>query len=191
MSQNVTLTIEPTQITVPIQMLLDQVLSKAGIKTASVPKIGQPWPGQGGIYAGVMRGEGDQPDYHLILAVDTTSIFSDIQWGGYGDTVPGADSEWDGQANTGAILSASGDHPAAEKVAAVMVDGHSDFYLPAKRESALLYANLPEQFEAAYYWTSTQRSAYDAVYQYFGYGNQGYGGEYDKLRARAVRRLIL
>ena len=31
------------------------------------PRIGQPWPGQGGIYAGVMRGRNGGADYHLIV----------------------------------------------------------------------------------------------------------------------------
>lgn len=40
-------------------------------KTAPVsapPAIGQPWPEQGGIYAGISRGDGDTPDGHLIIA---------------------------------------------------------------------------------------------------------------------------
>lgn len=34
---------------------------------ASTPRIGEPWPGQGGIYAGIMRGRDGGPDYHLIV----------------------------------------------------------------------------------------------------------------------------
>lgn len=33
----------------------------------AVPSIGQAWPGQGGIYAGLMRGRDGAPDYHLIV----------------------------------------------------------------------------------------------------------------------------
>lgn len=32
-----------------------------------LPKIGTEWKGQGGIYAGMVRGEGAEPDYHLII----------------------------------------------------------------------------------------------------------------------------
>jgi hypothetical protein len=35
--------------------------------TLKVPPIGQPWPGQGGTYAGVGRGRDGQPDCHLIV----------------------------------------------------------------------------------------------------------------------------
>ena len=33
------------------------------------PPIGEYWHGQGGIYAGLARGENGQPDYHLVLAM--------------------------------------------------------------------------------------------------------------------------
>lgn len=35
--------------------------------TASPPSIGQPWPGVDGIYVGISRGEGSEPDGHLVL----------------------------------------------------------------------------------------------------------------------------
>ena len=31
------------------------------------PRVGQPWPGQGGIYMGIIRGDDGAPDYHLIV----------------------------------------------------------------------------------------------------------------------------
>ena len=31
------------------------------------PRIGQVWPGQGGVYMGIMRGEDGGPDYHLVV----------------------------------------------------------------------------------------------------------------------------
>ncbi len=34
----------------------------------TLPAIGQPWPGQGGTYAGIARGRDGQPDHHLIVA---------------------------------------------------------------------------------------------------------------------------
>ncbi len=43
---------------------------------ASVPRIGEPWPGiDGSAYAGLSRGEAGQPDMHLVLLPDepTTS----------------------------------------------------------------------------------------------------------------------
>ena len=42
-------------------------LSKGTIKDQQAPRIGAEWPGQGGIYAGIMRGRDGAPDYHLIV----------------------------------------------------------------------------------------------------------------------------
>lgn len=61
--------------------------------------------------------------------------------------------------------------------------------LPSREEQSLLYANLKSEFKPEWYWSNTQYSRYGACGQSFGYGYQGYGGKYDKLRARAVRRL--
>ena len=64
--------------------------------------------------------------------------------------------------------------------------------LPTRFESALLYANLQDQFDAdAYYWTDTQYSADNAWTQVFDDGNQDdYGKSYEG-RARAVRLIQL
>ena len=66
-----------------VQAMLDNIM-RGGIPVpqpeapANVPpKIGEVWPGQGGIYAGTVRGDDGQPDYHLILAgLERT----DINW---------------------------------------------------------------------------------------------------------------
>jgi hypothetical protein len=43
----------------------------AAAPLASVPRIGEPWPGiDGSAYAGLSRGEGGQPDMHLVLLAD-------------------------------------------------------------------------------------------------------------------------
>ncbi len=61
--------------------------------------------------------------------------------------------------------------------------------LPTRWESALLYANLREQFDTdAWYWTSTQCSASRAWFQYFYYGTQLDDSKSVEARARAVRR---
>ena len=63
--------------------------------------------------------------------------------------------------------------------------------LPNSREQALLYANLKEQFEEAWYWSS-EPHATDSDYawlQDFYYGNQYYDATDVTYRARAVRRL--
>ncbi|ETF00696.1 hypothetical protein W822_20165 [Advenella kashmirensis W13003] len=197
MSQTVTLALENAKVDIPLRSLLEQIGSTIKVTmhvdsgTPPVPKIGEYWHGQGGICAGIMRGHGGKPDYHLILAVDSSAKFDDIKWGGYGTKIDGADDQWDGQANTQAILRANGTFPAAELATTVRCDGHTDFYLPSKRESALLYANLPDQFESGWHWTSTQVSAYSAAIQNFLNGSQSNYVKDDEFRVRVVRRLTI
>jgi hypothetical protein len=50
----------------------------AAAPVAPFPAIGQPWPGYGGFYAGLSRGESGQPDAHLVL-LDTEPT-KDLTW---------------------------------------------------------------------------------------------------------------
>ena len=151
------------------------------------PRIGQPWPEQGGIYAGIMAGRDGQPDYHLILAPAEQGSLEDIKWGPYGKSIDGSVSYFDGCANTAAMVDAGLD--LGKRIAALQIDGHTDYHLPSQAEMHLLAANLEDQFEQDdWYWTSTQYSSSNAWCQTFSYGYQ-----YDILkdveaRARAVRR---
>jgi len=63
--------------------------------------------------------------------------------------------------------------------------------LPNRREQALLYANLQEEFKEAWYWSNTQHASHSiyAWCQHFGDGDQGSIHKDSELRARAVRRL--
>ena len=63
--------------------------------------------------------------------------------------------------------------------------------LPTRREQSLLFTNLKEQFEGAWYWSGEQHASNSdsAWYQTFDGGSQYYYGKSFKLRARAVRRL--
>jgi hypothetical protein len=153
----------------------------------SVPRIGEVWPGQGGINGGLARDENGAP-YWLIVSPAEIGFFDEIQWGGYGVDVPDAKSEFDGRANTVALLATTEQHPAAQKCAAVEHEGHRDYYLPAKREMAVLYANVRELFEG-WHWSSTQYSAHNAWYQFFDDGYQVNASKSNTGRARAVRRL--
>lgn len=156
----------------------------------SPPPIGEFWKGQGGIYAGLMRGEGSQPDYHLVVAVGDQGEVADISWGGDGQAEPRACSDRDGRANTLALAESEHSHPAAEWAAAHEVDGHRDFYLPARRELRLCWVNVPELFADAWYWSSTQFSPGYAWVQVFGVGGQHTALKVYEFRARAVRRVL-
>lgn len=65
--------------------------------------------------------------------------------------------------------------------------------LPTRREQSLLFANLGEEFESAWYWSGTpsESRSYYAWYQDFGDGVQNLTRKFFEFRARAVRRLSL
>jgi hypothetical protein len=65
--------------------------------------------------------------------------------------------------------------------------------LPDRVESALLFALMKDEFVEEAYWTGEQHAAYSdcAWYQSFSNGSQGSYGLTSKLRARAVRRLVI
>ena len=65
--------------------------------------------------------------------------------------------------------------------------------LPTRREQALLYANLKDEFEERAYWSCEAHESESgwAWFQYFHDGYQGRGHRSDELRARAVRRVMV
>ena len=65
--------------------------------------------------------------------------------------------------------------------------------LPSRNEQSLLFANLKGQFQGAYYWSNQQYETESswAWCQGFSTGRQDSTHEYDELRARAVRRLVI
>lgn len=159
--------------------------------TASqVPAIGEYWKGQGGVYAGAMRGENGQPDYHLIVPTDPAVMGQKLAYGGYEVDETEASSRRDGLSNTQHLVEGSGEnHPAAQWCDSITIEGHKDLYLPAISELALCMANVPELFEKEWHWSSSQRSAYGAFLMYFVDGDQDDGGKDNELRVRPVRRL--
>lgn len=150
-----------------VRWLLDNVLQKASTPNArtnkTTPRIGERWPGQGGIYAGVMRGRDGAPDYHLLVG-DAVETLKPLPW----DKAMAAAKDMEG-------------------------DGHKDYTLPFRAEQALQFANVPELFESEWYWSCEQHAAYSgcAWVQGFGGGSQGYGHKSYDYRARAVRRLVI
>ena len=131
------------------------------IVATTPPRIGEYWRGQGGIYAGVARGENGQPDYHLILAMKE----------------PQQGFTWE---------------DAKAYAQTIAVEGHHDFTLPSRFESALLYANLRDKFNTDHWhWTGTEYSAGRVFNQDFDYGRQDCCSAVSfEARARFVRRFI-
>ena len=74
----------------------------------------------------------------------------------------------------------------------VIADGHQDFTLPNRIESALLYANLRNRFDFNHwYWTGTEHSPSRAYSQNFHSGKQDDHIVSIESRARFVRRVAL
>jgi len=162
----------------------DQV--KAPAANIDVPASGTYWAGQGGIYAGIRQGE-DGELYHLIFA---DKDLGEHAWGEYG-TDTAATSKVNGILNTTTLLEADGTFPAAEAAGNHSADGHHDFYLPSVGELNHAWQTIAEHFEKTWYWSSSQRSAYDAFGMYFDDGVQDYVDKSNELRVRPVRRLFI
>lgn len=157
----------------------------------TLPTFGEVVPGEGGRLGAIMRGPlvGGirQPDYAIIVPDLAAKA---ITWGKRGQDVAGAQSQTDGLANTAAMLAAK--CPPALHIAALKTaDGHADLYLPARAELQALYANVPELFDKAWHWSSTQNSSYGAFIQSFEYGFSSWLIKCNGCRVRAVRRIPL
>ena len=150
----------------------------------AMPAIGQAWPGQGGVRVGIMRGINGGPDYHLIAAAPD-ALAKDIAWGPAGDA-PAIDTH-DGLSNTRLLAQCITNFPAARYAHNFQADGHSDFYLPSRRDASLLAANVPELFTGHRIWTSTQDDEYNAWLQ-DSRSTQGWGGKSNKYAVLPVRR---
>ena len=160
------------------------------VAPSSIPEIGQPWPGQGGINSGLVHARGDVPAHYLIIAAKDVGS---LEWGGRGVEVKGL-SKTDGYTNTQVLIGNDDErkYPAAQDCAEYQADGHHDFYLPAAAELYHCWVSCPEVFaQDCYYWSSSQRSAYDAFSLVFGDGGQDDFGKLYALRVRPVRRFFI
>lgn len=63
--------------------------------------------------------------------------------------------------------------------------------LPSRREQSLLFANLKNEFQGAWYWSGELYSESSAWHQNFRYGGQSYDAKGYEARARAVRLIQL
>lgn len=178
----------PLKISFPLDL---QIEDKPPAELTQIPSIGEYWDGQGGVYVGFVRGPVTSRGWHLILPVDPSARAKDLTWGPYGTDVLEAAHPSDGLANTEALIGCAGNYPAAEFTRQVSVDGHKDFYLPARRELALIEMNVPELVEKGWWWSSTQYSARSAYLQTFSNGLTDGWLKGSKAGALAVRRLII
>jgi len=187
---------EKASIQIPAEEVARQLLQQLvgytePLRLAATPAMGDYWPGQGGHYAGTYEFEGRR--YALIVSTPEHE-FTNAPWAVEAKAIVGTESNWDGAANTRALLASGIDCPAAKACASLEIDGHSDFILPSRHQARFAYLNVPQLFDTdPWYWTSTQcaGSSSFAWCQGFGDGTQGYDRKHDKLRARAVRTIQL
>ena len=150
----------------------------------SLPAIGDTT--YGGIFAGCYFLNGTP--YALIVSPRDEGEFDEEPWG-KNEKVTGAPSPQDGLANTLAMAKAG--NALAKRILALQIGDFEDWYLPSRLELFTAWLNVRDQFQATWYWTSTQSASLPgyAWYQYFLNGGQDYSHMTNDLRARAVRRL--
>ena len=153
------------------------------------PASGELWPSQGGFFICTAPAMFGLPARHLIAAREERD---GLAWGGRGEDVPGAASQFDGAANTVALLRDSSEHPAALYAANYQSDGHADFFLGSRLDMLLCYWHAPQLFQKeGWYATSSQCSRHLAWAQGFEYG-YSYGHSKDApLRVRPLRCIHL
>ena len=161
------------------------------MRTITFPLFGTLLATHGGHFGAILRGaaaDGSE-DYALIVAEQSAEI-EDAVWSEDYTTIAGADSKTDGRANTEAMAAAG--LQLAQRIKALDLGGHTDWYLPAATELRALSATVPELFnEKDYHWSSTQYSRGTAWCQDFEYGDSYAYGKGNEFRARPVRRVQL
>lgn len=117
-------------------------------------------------------------------------VWSD-QGGIYAGVMRGRDGAPDYHLIVGPDLATAKWVKAGKTAAALDIDGRSDFTLPFRKEQALMFANVPDLFEKACYWSCEQHASFNVSVwlQYFLDGHQTLYRKDDEFRARAVRRL--
>ncbi len=137
------------------------------------------------------------------LVASLKDLSSGTAWSNITSTLIGssAQSPVDGQTNTNAIISQSGQTNSAAQICDTFTGGgFNDWYLPADIEliqlnntayilNSILGSNNGLQFAMIYsYWSSTEYNASSAKGMLFGTTTNNQGNKSDKKRVRAVRR---
>ena len=105
----------------------------------------------GGFFAGYISHTADgNPTHALIVAPRATgatgtgyTLTTNLQWKTATTTTAGTTSDFDGAANTAAMVTAGiADHPAANFCVGLSIGGFTDWYLPSRYELDVAYFNL-------------------------------------------------
>ena len=132
----------------------------SALRTVSLPPIGEDWPGEGGVFAGILKGE--DGDYALIVPLDPASDVDAAPWK---EALAAA-----GKFKTAQHQDYS---PATRGELALCFRN-----VPGLFKKDWYWSSTPSAGNASYAWC-----------QSFGHGYQDYGLKDNQLRARAVRRL--
>lgn len=117
--------------------------------------IGEPFGG--GYFAGYISHTADGvPTHSLIVAPRATgatgtgyALTTMLAWKTTNTITAGTNSDFDGSANTAAMVTAGiADHPAANFCKNLSIGGFTDWYLPARRELDIAYFNLKPSTES-------------------------------------------
>jgi hypothetical protein len=159
-------------------------------RRAPAPQLGHSIEA-GGVDTGLFVPPDGSRLYNLIVCLLPEAHFEPTRWGQFGLDVV-ASSDWDGLANTEAILRADPSNVIALQFRNIEIGGHRDFYWASKRETDHIYRTigpLARQFLGnGVAWTSTQYSANHAWGQYFAGGHTDGWNKDDRAGALAVRR---
>jgi hypothetical protein len=157
--------------------------------TISLPQFGTLI--QGGYFHGVYQI--GQELWGEVTAPKALGQLSGHAWLGTFTDVPGAASDFDGLANTQAMLDAGS--PLAKAARTLRINGFDDWHIPARGGLLMQRSNLQplladdEAFDLSTHWSSTQFSRLTAYNQYFYDGDTYYlGKDWQGGLARAVRR---
>jgi hypothetical protein len=118
---------------------------------------------------------------------------TNANWGCNGNSIGGTGTGIGaGAANTIAIVAGCLEAGIAARICNNLVlNGHSDWFLPSKDELNLMYQNLKLNgiggFVDGFYWSSSENSSGTAWLQNFSIGNQFSYGKFNYTRVRAVR----
>ena len=138
--------------------------------------------------------------FALVVAPKTEGEHDEAPWNESKAAVAGANSYFDGLANTDAMVAAGSE--LAKWARGLRIGDHDDWHLPSRQDLLVINGNEAdageafqedgaEAFEREWYWSSTQLAS-DPAYAWV--QSFDYGGQYDdwkgsSYRARAVRRV--
>jgi hypothetical protein len=115
-------------------------------------------------------------------------------WGCMGTSIGGTSTAFgSGAQNTAIIIGGCSQFNTAAKICDDLVlNAYNDWFLPSKLELNLIYQNLflhgRGGFANSLYWSSSEVSSSDALWQYFGFGSLDFfDGKSNGMSVRAVR----